>query len=84
MRDLDETRRLAYALLASRPSERGGTLLATVLNALVHHGSGISRDEAERYLALDVSGMPDWHESAVWLREQIDRITAELDADAST
>jgi hypothetical protein len=77
-RDLDETRRLAYAMLATRPSQRDGMLLATLINALVHHGAGVSRHDAEMHLSLVAAGSPSWHESTLWLEAQIDRITAEL------
>jgi hypothetical protein len=76
-RDLDETRRLAYALLAKRPSQRDPILVATLINALVHHGLGIDPIVAMRHLSAIDQGLPG--ASVEWLRGQIDRITADLD-----
>jgi hypothetical protein len=77
--DLDETRRLAYmALIHPAPGPRP-ELLATVANALAHHGHQVPFQEAAfhigQVLSVDSEG-----ESHRWLQEQIDRITAELDA----
>jgi hypothetical protein len=41
-RDLDEARRIAYMALACRETERY-ELVATIVNALAHHGSAVDR-----------------------------------------
>src|SRR5262249_61048840 len=45
LRDLDETRRLAYMVLAARGTGRD-ELAATVVNALAHHQSAVGPDTA--------------------------------------
>lgn len=77
-RDLDETRRLAYALLSKRPSARDPMLVATLVNALAHHGLGIDPGVAIRQTSAIDQGLPG--DAARWLREQIDRITTALDS----
>jgi hypothetical protein len=78
--DLDETRRVAYmALLAKRTGEP--ELVATIANALAHHGLEVPFQEAADRLAFILHGDLGG-ENERWLREQIDRITAELDAEA--
>jgi hypothetical protein len=73
-RDLDETRRLVYAALLSPGVSREPVLVATIVNALAHHGLAIDPDiAAERMQAAQSDS-----ESRVWLRKQIDRINAEL------
>lgn len=80
LRDLDETRRIAYMALACRETERY-ELVATIVNALAHHGSAINPDDAMKYVVTIVKGGPgDVGESLTWLRDEIGRITAELDA----
>jgi len=69
--------------VAKHPSGRDPVLLATVLNALVHHGAGVDVSDAMGHLTLIDSGDDGWQESELWLLERIDRITAELNADAS-
>jgi hypothetical protein len=70
--DLDETRRLAYAALLVRTSGERAVFVATLVNALAHHGLGVDADEAaERLQSLDRD------ESRRWLEGQISRITAE-------
>ncbi len=73
-RDMDETRRLAYAALAAGPAvSRDPMLVATLVNALVHHGRRVEPEVAIEHLQnLDRA------DSQRWLRQQIDRITAEL------
>lgn len=72
-RDLDETRRLAYMAIAVKASGAHAELVATLVNALAHHGSGLDPQVAAEHIQnLDRS------DSERWLREQIDRITAEL------
>jgi hypothetical protein len=79
-RDLDETRRIAYMALACRDTERY-ELVATVVNALAHHGAAIDPDDAMRHVITIVKGGPgDPGESLAWLRGEIGRLTAELDA----
>lgn len=75
LRDLDETRRLAYAALVAQSSNsRDPVLIATLLNALAHHGSGVEpADAAEHLQTLNRD------ESQRWLRAHIDRINAELE-----
>ena len=78
LRDLDETRRLAYAILNARRS-RDGVIIATLVNALAHHGLAADPNVAAEHVAsvLNAPGLAP--ESEQWLRQQIDRITAELD-----
>jgi hypothetical protein len=78
LRDLDETRRLAYAILNARRS-RDGVIIATLVNALAHHGLAADPGVAAEHVAsvLNAPGLAP--ESEQWLRQQIDRITAELD-----
>ncbi len=77
-RDLDETRRVAYmALLA--PRSRAPELVATIVNALAHHGLAVDPDLAAKHVQNLVSGTPiNRGESQRWLQEQIDHITDEL------
>ncbi len=73
-RDLDETRRLAYAALLSPGVSRDPVLVATIVNALAHHGLAVDPDLAAEHIQnAQIAG-----ESRGWLRDQIDRITAEL------
>lgn len=75
--DLDETRRLAYMglIVGATISPRSPELVATLVNALAHHGTGADPTEAANHVAAVIYGDKD--ESAVWLQAQIDRITAE-------
>jgi hypothetical protein len=77
--DLDETRRVAYMALIAGTTVRY-ELVATVANALAHHGLGVPFPEAVAHLATVASGDTEG-ESGRWLREQIERITAMLDAE---
>lgn len=70
-RDLDETRRLLYMALYASQTDRYN-LVGTLVNALVHHGSGMDPDEAGRQVLAAVHGA-----DTAWLREQIARLTAE-------
>jgi hypothetical protein len=79
-RDLDETRRLAYAMLSKRPSERDPVLVATVLNALVHHGLAADYMTAMPHLTRLDSGQDDDLSSTRWLQEQIRQITHQLES----
>jgi hypothetical protein len=56
-------------------------LIATLANALAHHGLQVPFEESVDHLAAVVEGEVEG-ESGRWLREQIDRITAKLDAKA--
>jgi hypothetical protein len=85
-RDLDETRRVAYMALYGARSP-APELIATIVNALTHHGLAADPDTAAahmRYLLNMEPGLPSAPigpvESTRWLQEQIDRITAELGA----
>jgi hypothetical protein len=77
--DLDETRRIAYMALACRETERY-ELVATVVNALAHHGSAVNPDQAMRHLITIIRDDPDVDNSLAWLRGEISRLTIELDA----
>jgi hypothetical protein len=78
-RDLDETRRIAYMALACRETERY-ELVATIVNALAHHGSAVDPEQAMRHLITIIRGDPDMDSSLAWLRGEISRLTIELDA----
>jgi hypothetical protein len=76
-RDLDETRRVAY--MALQANSRAPELVATIVNALAHHGLAVDPEEAARHVQNLVSTMPiDRDRSRRWLQAQIDQITAEL------
>ena len=78
-RDLDETRRLLYmALVLGRARQhQGAELVATIINALIHHQSAVAGDEAVAHVAAVVRGDVG-SESERWLEAQIERITHEL------
>jgi hypothetical protein len=76
--DLDETRRLAYMTLVAGTTARP-ELVATVANALAHHGLQVPFQEAADHLAAVVRGELQG-ESGRWLQAQVARLTAELDA----
>jgi hypothetical protein len=79
--DLDETHRVAYmALIAGNTGYY--ELVATVANQLAHHGLQVPFPEAAAHLAAVASGDTEG-ESARWLQEKIDHITAKLDAETS-
>jgi hypothetical protein len=78
-RDLDETRRLAYMVLASRGLERY-ELAATFVNALAHHGSAADPETAMGHVREFMLQRGDTRADEAWLREQIERITGELDS----
>ena len=77
-KDLDETRRLAYAVLVSETSPANSVLVATLVNALAHHGSAVDAEDAARHVITIVDGRDHDHESRRWLHEQIGRMTLEL------
>ena len=72
-RDLDETRRLAYMALVTQASGGRAELVATLVNALAHHGLAVDTSVAVEHIQNLGRG-----ESERWLQSQIDRITAEL------
>lgn len=73
-RDFDETRRLLYMTLAA-PHTKKYNLVGTLVNALKHHhGHPGSADEIIAQLIHVIEGGED----ETFVREQIDRITAEL------
>jgi hypothetical protein len=78
-RDLDETRRLAYAVLHARRS-RDGVIIATLVNALTHHGLAADPNAAAEHVAAVLNAPGLAPESEQWLRQQIDRITAALES----
>jgi hypothetical protein len=79
--DLDETRRVAY--MALQANSRAPELVATIVNALAHHGLAVDPEESARHVQNLVSNMPiDRDRSQRWLQQQIDRITAELGSQA--
>ena len=49
-RDLDETRRLAYMALYNRSSGGRAELVATLLNALAHHGLSVDPSVAVEHI----------------------------------
>jgi len=70
-RDVDETRRLAYAALVGGSNDP--VLLGTLLNALIHHGhTVVPRQAFEHLTSLDTE------EGRKWLLDQIERLTYEL------
>lgn len=73
-RDLDETRRLAYAALLAPGISRDPVLVATIVNALAHHSLGVDPDIAAEQLQAAQGDS----QSRAWLRVQIHRISAEL------
>jgi len=76
-RDLDETRRLAYALLSkSAFGPKEPMLVATLINALVHHGLRVDPAAAMKHVKRVDHDRAD--EAVLWLEGQIARITADL------
>jgi hypothetical protein len=55
-------------------------LVATIVNALAHHGSAAEPDQAMRHLITIVTGGPDVDSSLAWLRGEISCLTIEFDA----
>ncbi len=47
-RDLDETRRVAY--MALQANSRAPELVATIMNALAHHGLAVDPEESARHI----------------------------------
>jgi outer membrane murein-binding lipoprotein Lpp len=77
--DLDETRRLAYMVLLAGDT-KDYELVATVGNALAHHGLQTPFEEATNHLVKLVRGSRV-SGNVQWLQAQIDEITAKLDAE---
>ena len=75
--DLDETRRVIYIALAG-PRSLNPDLVATIVNALAYHGSGVGPEVAATHAANVVNRSDPGGESERWLRGQIDRINNEL------
>ena len=73
-RDLHETRRLAYMALVARDSGGRAELIATLVNALAHHGLAVDPSDAVEHIVK----LADGAEHERWLKSQIDRISAEL------
>lgn len=71
-RDLDETRRLLYMVLAKGRTEKY-VLAGTLVNALAHHNLGIDADEA---MDRVVAAIEDNHLD--WIRVTISDITEKL------
>jgi hypothetical protein len=76
-RDLDETRRLGYMALLSGTTGHV-EIAASLVNALVHH-QGVDVDEAMAHVPTAVNGGVAATESAHWLREKMQVITATLE-----
>jgi hypothetical protein len=66
-RDLDETRRLAYAALLVGPAPANFMLAGTLVNALVHHGLAIDEQDAMNKVTLVVN-RGDATTAATWLQ----------------
>lgn len=76
--DLDETRRLLYALL-TKTADSPSVLVGTLLNALSHHGAELDTADALEHLsALDQGQAGDV--DIQFVRDQIDRITQQLES----
>ena len=76
-KDLDETRRVIYIALTGGTT-RAPDLVATLVNALAYHGSGVDPEVASTHVANVVNAGGPGGESERWLRGQIDRINNEL------
>jgi hypothetical protein len=77
LRDLDETRRLAYPILHARRS-RGGVLIATLAGAVACHGLAADPGLAAEHVASVVNAPGLAPQGEQWLPQQTGRITAEL------
>jgi hypothetical protein len=78
---LDETRRLLYmALLVNRTKRYN--LAGTLVNALAHHHAvddlGVTEITDHVVDVIESKSTGEFDVSRAWVREQIDRITAEL------
>lgn len=79
-KDLDETRRLCYmAQLASRTDRYN--LAGTLVNALLHHQHVDADPETLKdHVILVIHGAGESSDASRFIRAQIDRITATLEA----
>jgi len=77
-RDLDETRRLAFMLLAG-VSDKDRVLAGTLVNALVHHQNAATADEAIAKVRALLDNPQD-EEARAWMLGHVSRITRELEA----
>jgi hypothetical protein len=78
--DFDETRRLLYMALMVGKTKRYN-LAGTLVNALRHHHAvdDLDVDEITDHVVKAIEATGDsFGESKNWLRQQIERITAEL------
>jgi hypothetical protein len=75
-RDLDETRRLAYTLLAGVDQE-DRELAGTLVNALVHHQGAAAVDEAMAQVRA-LLGNPENEAARLWMSRHVKRITDAL------
>jgi hypothetical protein len=76
-RDLDETRRLAYAALVKVDDKRDRELAGTLVNALVHHQEAATDEEALAQVAVLLNN-PANPDARQWMLEHVKRINAEL------
>jgi hypothetical protein len=78
-RGLDETRRVAYMALLCQETNYY-EIAATAINALVHHGTAVSFNEAADNVTAAVKGRRSRKAKTgrSWLQGQIDQITAQL------
>ena len=74
--DLDETRRLLYMALVTSKTKKYN-LAGTLINALRHH-QGVTDPDLEDKVLSQVEG--DGSDDT-WVREQIARVTSELDGE---
>jgi hypothetical protein len=88
LRDLDETRRLAYVALAAARLERHHELVGTLVNALAHHGIGVEPGVAmDKLCALveptgDAATIQrDQRDAQDWLRDMLGILNRRIDAD---
>lgn len=75
-RDLDETRRLAYMLLAGVPDD-DREIAGTLVNALVHHQQAATADEAMTQIRALLQDPHD-EEARLWMLGHTQRITDAL------
>lgn len=76
-RDLDETRRLAYMLLVRVDDKKYRELVATLVNAIVHHQQSADAAEAMDHIAA-LANNPDDEDARRWLNAHVARITKKL------
>jgi hypothetical protein len=76
-RDLDETRRLAYMLLAEVSDKKDRELTGTLVNALVHHQKAATAEEALKQVSA-LAENPQDEEARQWMLRHTHRITGAL------